>query len=232
MTTKSTAPGNNFTGVTYDNKTTIRISSVTEDKPSITFVSVGEKDLFHTKLLSLSTNQSPAVVRKNVQDILDNVIFSTVNVTRCMMENKTLNYKVANFTLSYFQYEDRHDSSIPGNSRAHGNHTCWFNLTTRNDTVVKIHFTEQTCSKDNYISLWIQVNESVNYLDSRTGCEDHWSPLLVEYISLVNSALFGIVIRNFSAPYVMQLHITAVASEERRKAQIHYLQHIGKLVSL
>ena len=62
-----------------------------------------------------------------------------------------------------------------------------------------MHFTEQTCSKENYISLWVQVNESVNYLDFRTGCEDHWSPFLYEYISLVNHALFEIVIGNLIA---------------------------------
>ena len=129
--------------------------------------------------------------------------------------------------MSYFLLEKNNQTSEDGDSRDHGDYICWLNLTTASDTFVKMHFTEQTCSKENYISLWVQVNESVNYLDFRTGCEDHWSPLLYEYVSLLNHALFEIVIGNLTAPFALQIHVTAVESGENGKLQMNYSPHIG-----
>ena len=129
--------------------------------------------------------------------------------------------------MSYFLLLENNQTSNDGESRVHGDYICWLNLTTASDTFVKMHFTEQTCSKENYISLWVQVNESVNYIDFRTGCEDHWSPFLYEYISLLNHALFEIVIGNLTAPFALQIHVTAVESGENGKLQMNYSPHIG-----
>ena len=178
--------------------------------------------------VNTSLNQSILPVVNNFPGFSDRVTFSTSRLTECLQTNKTLNFKVINFTLSYFQYENISETWENGSS-VHEDFVCWFNLTTPNHTVVKIRFTEQTCSRENYISLWFQVVATVSdYLDSRNGCEDWWSPLLVDYISATNAASFGIVIRNFTSPYTIRLHVTAVSSEEKTKAHIYYLQDFGK----
>ena len=136
-----------------------------------------------------------------------------------------LRFIIVDLTLSYFLTGENNDTLNDGDSRVHGNHTCWLNLTTANEKVLKMSFTEQTCSKENYVSLWVQVNESARYLDSRTGCEDQWSPLLYEYISVLNYALFAVVIRNLTAPYVLQINVTA--EESNRGLQMNYSPQIG-----
>lgn len=199
------------------------VKTTSSTKGDTTSVSVGAVGLFDERA-SVHKIQS-AAAEKPFQQLPDSAILSTDNVTMCMFKKKMLRFIIVDLTLSFFLTGENNDTLNDGDFRVHGNHTCWLNLTTANERVLKMSFTEQTCSKENYISLWVQVNESARYLDSRTGCEDQWSPLLYEYISVLNYALFAIVIRNLTAPYVLQINVTA--EESKRALQMNYSPQIG-----
>ena len=199
------------------------VKTASSTKGDTTSVSVGAVGLFDERA-SVHKIQ-PAAAEKPFQQLPDSAILSTDNVTRCMLKKKMLRFILVDLTLSLFLTGQNNHTLNDGDFRVHGNHTCWLNLTTANERVLKMSFTEQTCSKENYISLWVQVNESARYLDSRTGCEDQWSPLLYEYISVLNYALFAIVIRNLTAPYVLQINVTA--EESKRELQMNYSPQIG-----
>ena len=102
---------------------------------------------------------------------------------------------------------------------------CWLNLTTPHNTIPKMEFVEQTCSNVNNLSVWVQVNTSFIYIDSRTGCEDFLSPLLYAYLGLGNWVMFGLVIQDPLSSYVVRLNVTAVARFQR--IQLHVSSDMG-----
>ena len=196
---------------------------------SVATTSLTRENFAGTAAPSVTETHTSDRLRNGRVTYTDTMTLGANDVASCR-QNKTLRFEVDELTVAYshtgnFGRAEQKSADDGSLSRF----VCWFNLTTSADKVVKIHFTEQTCSEENFLSLYIQKNENTSFRESRTGCEHLRSPLLVEYLSSVNFAVFGIVVQNFSVPYIIRLHITAVKSEEKGELQLQYPSpNIGK----
>ena len=168
---------------------------------------------------------SPATRNSQWQGVFDKLTLSTSHIATCLQGNRTLSLNSSNLALRYQQIHQTNQTSA---AASHTTGVCWLLVTTPNHTAAKLEFVEQTCSSLNSLSVWIQVNESFNYVDNRNGCEDFSSPLLYEYLGLGNWVRFGLVIQDPLSSYVVQVNVTGVARFQ--KTQLHVSSDIGIIV--
>ena len=160
----------------------------------------------------------------------------SINDTKtCLLRNETISKSASKLIINYVQTEPV-GNKIRTNTETRNSHVCRVNLTTPENTVVRIRFVEQTCSYDNYIAVWVEVRRprmplKVS-LDSRTGCENWTSPLLVDYFSLTNHVTFALVVREWTAPYIVRLHVTAEAAEQPKLQLYQVSSYLGIYLSL
>ena len=167
-----------------------------------------------------NSKHPPPQTQNNQRGDFVQLVLSTGDITSCMKRNKTFVLNTSHLWLHYEQTNkttNRKESLITG--------ACWLNVSTPSNSTVKLGFVRQTCSSVNYLSVWVQVNESFNYIDTRTGCEDFLSPLLYEYLGLGNWVRFGLVIQDPLSSYVVQLNVTGVA--RLQNTQLHVSSDIG-----
>ena len=140
---------------------------------------------------------------------------STHDIKSCLLQDKTISKSASDLVIVYTVSEQA-GARVRAVPETTDRYSCLVNLTTPQNTVARIRFVEQTCSYDNYIAVWVQVKRrrmpTKLFLDSRTGCENSTSPLLVDYISLTNHVTFAIVVKELTTPYVVRLHVTAETS--------------------
>ena len=173
--------------------------------------------------LDTSTHLSLKTQHRQWEGGFGQLLLSTDDIKRCMQGKETLHLNTSHLAWLYQQHEQASQTTTRTESYATG--VCWLTVTTPQNTIAKLEFVEQTCSTVNNLSVWVQVNESFNYFDVRTGCEDFYSPLLYEYLGLGNWVTFGLVIQDPLSSYVVLLNVTA--EPRLNKTQLHVSSEIG-----
>ena len=186
------------------------------------FVSSSTRTYDHLSL-DTSTHLSLQTQHRQWEEGFGQLLLSTDDIKRCMQGKETLRLNTSHLAWLYQQHEQASHTMTRTESYATG--VCWLTVTTPQNTIAKLEFVEQTCSTVNNLFVWVQVNESFNYFDVRTGCEDFYSPLLYEYLGLGNWVTFGLVIHDPLSSYVVRLNVTA--APRLKKTQLHMSSEIG-----
>ncbi|KAL8612178.1 hypothetical protein ACOMHN_018467 [Nucella lapillus] len=146
------------------------------------------------------------------------------DLAQCTDENRTAKIELERkeLIIVYSQNQTNHNKSTINNTSRPGL-SCWFNVTSSTDHVIQIQFLHQTCSRDKFLSLIIQVNDTSEFLDTRTGCQHLRSPLLVDFLSRRHYVLFAFVINDLHLAYNIKVKVITVTSDSKAQLQLQYL---------
>ena len=154
---------------------------------------------------------------------------NVAEVRTCLLHNSTINKNATNMWID-FEVTKYFTTEISASTETKDN-VCRFALTTPTNTVARVRFVQQNCSQDNYIQVWVRFKRRrmppKSYLDSRTGCENWTSPLIVDYFSLTNHVTFAIVARRWTTPFLASIHVTAETSKQPMLQQYQLTPYMG-----
>ena len=160
---------------------------------------------------------------------------SVTEVQTCLLQNSSIDKSATNLWID-FEAAKYFDTEISSTTETQDDHVCRFAVTTPTNTVARVRFVRQNCSRDNYIQVWVHVKRRhlplKTYLDSRTGCENWTSPLVVDYLSLTNHVTFAFVVRQWTASFFVSLQVTAETPEQPLLQQYQLSPYMGMYLAI